>query len=329
MTLIYISHWRFPSEKTMSPLIMKTCEMFAKKGIEVELWIPWRQNRGFSRLDPFEYHGIERNFRIRRIPAFDLTAVLPGNLFFLLMLATFQLSLSFMMLLNADIRRSGKSQIHAEVNQRKSAFPARNNPRKSASIFYFHDARDALVLSFFRRPMFLEIHDFYRSSAGWINKLIFPRMRGLIVTNRLKMDVLKRDFDVPDEKMLHQPNAVDVRMFAVDIQKEEARRILGLPPDKKIILYTGHLFYWKGVDTLLEAARFLSEDKLVYFVGGTDEDIEKFRNKATPMIRTHPNIPNESNKIVGKELSYKIPAKLCPALFVLQNFPKGNLPLRV
>lgn len=235
----------------MSPLIMKTCEMFARKGLEVELWTPWRNNSGFAGVNPFSHHGIEQNFIIRRIPAIDLTGYLPGSFFFFLMLASFDIAI----LIRALFLRS------------------RN------ALFYFHDARDAATLAVLGRPMFLEIHDFYKSRADWINRYVFPRITGFIVTNRSKMEALSREFSIPKEKMLHRPNGVDVEMFAIDIPKKEAREKLGLPQDKKIILYAGHLFDWKGVDTLFDAHGFLNENEVIYFVGGIDEDIERFKDK--------------------------------------------------
>ncbi len=274
MKIIYISHWRFPSEKTMSPLIMKTCEMFAEGGIEVELWIPWRQNRWFAHFDPFEHHGIERNFIIRRIPSLDFTATFPGSFFFFLMLVTFQVS-AFLYLLFTP------------------------------SILYFHDVRDALLPALWGKPMFLEIHDFYKSKFGWINRRVFSRITGFIVTNRFKMEALKNDFGIPENKMLHQPNAVDIAMFGISISRNDARQKLNLPAEQKIILYTGHLFYWKGVDVLLEAAKQFSifnfqfsKNTEFIFVGGTDADIANFRKKA----EGHGNV-----KIMGRRPHWEIP----------------------
>lgn len=253
MRLVYISHWRFPSEKTMSPLIMKTCEVFARAGIEVELWVPWRHNPDFSHIDPFLHHHIERNFTIHRLPTIDFTRVLPGTIGFFIMLGTFNIAVVWYALLR------------------------RLRPE---TIIYAHDERDlVLLLPFFKR-FFLEIHDFYKSNAGWLNKLCLPQMSGLIVTNRFKMQALKDDFGIEEKRMLHQPNAVDVTMFSGKRSIEEVRAKLNLSPRGKIVLYTGHLFGWKGVDTLLQAAPLLSPETKVYFLGGTDEDIEIFKEKA-------------------------------------------------
>lgn len=250
--LIYISHWRFPAEKTHAAFAMKTCEMFAKKGIMVELWASWRRNK-LKGSDPFAYHGVEKLFIIRRLPVLDLTGLVPGNSAFFLLLATFNIVLFFY----AFLRRLPKD-----------------------TIFYFHDVRDALLFSFVGVPKFLEIHDFYKSGADFINRLVFPRTSGFIVTTRFKMQVLEKEFGVLPEKMLYQPNAVDIDLFDVAVTQEEARRKLNLPQDKKIILYTGSLFLWKGADILLAAADFLSENEMTCFVGGTDDDIKEFKVKS-------------------------------------------------
>lgn len=249
--LIYISHWRVPSEKTMSPLIMKTCEGLAND-FEVELWVPWRHNPGFKKADAFEYHGVKKNFLIKRLPALDGMAFIPGKLGFYLLVASFNVSV-FLYALFRGILKS--------------------------AVFYAHDTRDAVLLLLFRPRIFFEIHDFYKSSVDFINKLGFSRAAGLIVTNKYKMEKINKEYGIPMERMLHQPNVVDVEKFNPNISKEEAREKLQLPRDEKIILYTGHLFGWKGVDTLLESAKYLPKNQVIYFVGGTDEDIESFKKK--------------------------------------------------
>lgn len=288
MKLIYISHWRFPSEKTMSPLVMKTCEMFAKNGFIVELWVPWRNNRKFSQDDAFIYHHIDKNFIFRKIPALDLTGFLPGNIFFLLMIVTFNF-FSFIYLL---------------FQNRKD------------TILYFHDERDLLFSVFLKTPKFLEIHDFYKSSFNLLNIYVFRRISGFVVTNKIKMASLLKDYRIRSEAMIHRPNGVDVALFDIKLSRDDARKLLNLPMSPKIVLYTGHLFDWKGVDTLFDSHRFLSENEIIYFVGGTDEDIEKFRKKTQEAKST--NI-----EVVGRRPHAEIPMwyKAADAL-VLPNTAK-------
>lgn len=267
MKLVYISHWQIPSDKTMSPLVMKTCEEFAKQGFDVELLVPWRSMR--IRENPFKYHGVEENFDIRRLPALDLLFPL-GRLGFWILLLTFNISLVF-----------------------NSIF------RSSKTIFYAHDWRDVFLLTFVANNIFLEIHDFYLSKFKIFDKHVLQRSKGIISTNQIKINNLNKLFKIPKTKMLHKPNAVNVEMFNIKSSKSKARKIVHFSQDKKIVVYTGHLFDWKGVDTLLEAHKYLI-DFDIYFVGGTGKDIDDMKCKANEMDaqnvffigqKPHQNIP--------------------------------------
>ena len=220
-------------------------------GFSVELWVPRRKNAQFKDTDVYQYHQIEIKTRIRRLAVIDLMEMMPGPLSFYLMLGSFVVSVFVTALFKTQ----------------------------KDDIFYFHDISDAATLVLFKNSSFVEIHDFYKSSLGMLNRWCFKRIKGFIVTNHYKMNLLKKDFDISESRMLHQPNAVNAGMFAVTTSQVEARLQLDLPRDKQIILYTGHLFGWKGVDTLLAAAEYAPENAMIYFVGGTDEDIKKFRIK--------------------------------------------------
>ncbi len=144
--------------------------------------------------------------------------------------------------------------------------------RERDAVVYAHDIRDILLPSFLALPVFTEIHDFYVSSLAVVNRVVFQRATGLIVTNALKIARINERYGFPKERMLRQPNAVEAKDFDIVTSQEEARAQLGLPLTGKIALYTGHLFGWKGVYTLADAAAFLPEDVSVLFVGGTPED---------------------------------------------------------
>lgn len=272
----------------MSPLIMKTCEMFAKAGFDVELWIPNRGNEYEKILgtkDPFEYHKTERNFVIKRLTVLDLMVTFPGKLPFYLLILSFNLSLFF-----------------------RTLFYSQRN-----DIFYFHDIRDAFSPILLRRPTFLEIHDFYQPSSKFISRL-FGRVKGFIVTNKIKMKILAEERGIPKERLLHQPNGVDIGMFTPGISKDEAKRILGLPVDKKIILYTGHLFNWKGVDTLIETARITGYGFAFYFIGGANSDIRKFKAKTEQ---------DKNVVIAGRKLHQEVPVwQVAADVLVLPNSGK-------
>lgn len=241
--IIYLTHWRFPSEKTMTPLIMKTCVGFVREGYDTELWIPKRHNPEWNGKDPFIAHGIPVQFPIRRIFAIDMLRYF-GSLGFLLLVISFNVT-AFFYLIFGDRKRT---------------------------YLYAHDVRDVLLPCILGYPVFVEIHDFYESSMGWINRLVFSRATGLIVTNTIKKKHIHERYGFPEDRMLHQQNAVEYGFFAIPISKTDARRMLELPDTHKIVLYTGHLFSWKGVDTLALAGLHLPDTSVIYFVGGTPED---------------------------------------------------------
>lgn len=261
MKLIYLTHWRFPSEKTLTPFVLRTCAHFARLGFEVELWVPNRRN-DHPPADLFDLYRISPRFTVRTLPAIDLMRQL-GVLGFLLMVASFNLSAYWRL----------RKERHA--------------------VIYAPDIRDVLVPSLCGLPFFVEIHDFYESSVRFINRFVFLRANGLIVTNRIKIKYLADTYAVPQERMLHQPNAVDAKVFDIPETKQQARARLNLPQNLRIVLYGGHLFGWKGVHTLADASALMPEDTGLYFVGGTVEDRralqEYVHTRALPRITFIPH----------------------------------------
>jgi len=98
------------------------------------------------------------------------------------------------------------------------------------------------------------------------------KVKGMIVVTKYYQDLLIREFKVHPEKLLYSPDGVDIDFFDVVVEKGEAREKLGLPTDKKIIIYTGSLLKWKGVETLVDSAEFLEDNNLIYIIGDLKRD---------------------------------------------------------
>lgn len=255
MKLIYISHLRFPSEKTHSTFAMKTCESFAARGIDVELWVPRRWNPKFGKDDPFLYHNIKRNFVMRRLPVIDIWSFMGGNVGFFILTSTFNFSVFFYAVFRGFIRKS---------------------------VFYIHTPADAILCAMAGAYIFIEIHELNKiyQNGNYFIRWFLSRMLGLIATNRFKAEFLKKRFGISTQHILCQQDAVDVKMFSIETSRKEARRILNVSEAQRVFLYTGHLFAWKGADTLFDVHRFLNGKEMIYFVGGTDNDIGRFRTKS-------------------------------------------------
>ncbi|MGE4157788.1 MAG: glycosyltransferase [Planctomycetota bacterium] len=101
------------------------------------------------------------------------------------------------------------------------------------------------------------------------------RCRGVIAITQLLADRLAAS-GYPKEKILVAPDAYDDQWVEKAPHRASARQSLGLGADEKIVVYAGHLYKWKGVDTLVEVARALPAVRF-HLVGGMPEDATTLR----------------------------------------------------
>ena len=273
MKLIYIVNARIPTEKAHGIQIMKMCEAFVDSGAEVELVVPWRFNP--IKSDPFEYYDVKRVFKIVKIPSLDLTAF--GKIGFLIQAFSFAEFATWYILF------------------------------KQSDIIYSRDEFSLFFLSFFKKNLFWEMHI---GSFNRIIKHILKKCKGVIViTQGLKNFYKERSAE--EEKIMVAPDSVDMEKFDVEIEKSEAREALRLRKDKNLIIYTGHLYDWKGAGILIDTIQFLSNDEIIVFVGGTENDVQRFREK---------NKEKKNVIIVGQRPHSEIPYYLKAAdVLILPN----------
>src|SRR6185437_7053651 len=123
------------------------------------------------------------------------------------------------------------------------------------------------------RPLYFEAH----ARPTLASRIVARFARKVVVIS----NGLKRAYEsagVPAGKIIVAPDAVDERLFDSVADRASVRAVLGLPQDKKIVGYAGHLYPRKGAATLAEAARKLP-DVLFVFAGGTPEDVGTFKEK--------------------------------------------------
>jgi glycosyltransferase involved in cell wall biosynthesis len=248
MKIFLIFHGRFPSEKAASLFAAKSAESFASLGYEVEVLVPRR--KGVDAREAYDYFGVRRNFGIRELPTLDLFG---GKLNRIAFWASF-VAFSF------------------------ACFWYVKKHSQKGDLIYSNESLPLYLASFANKNVFYEMHDFPESKL-FLFKMMLKRMKWILIHNRWKIQKAIEKFDLSKDDILYEANAVDIAAFDIKEGFREARNLLKLPLDKKIIVYTGHLYGWKGVDTLALAAKGLPEDYLVAFVGGTKQDIEIFRRK--------------------------------------------------
>ncbi|MBI2045843.1 MAG: glycosyltransferase [Parcubacteria group bacterium] len=224
---------------------MNTARAFKQgKDIEITLVVPWRLNP--IKQDPFLYYGVDAVFNIKRLPVLDLIPIpFFKPLWFWIESVTFSVSAIARAVFEKD------------------------------AVFYTRDFLVAFLFALFHKPIFYELHTLPQKSSFLHNFVLRKSMGLVVISNGIKKDLMR--FGVSEDKILCAPDAVDLRRFDIVISKEAARKTLNLPLDKKIILYAGHLYKWKGVNTLIEAAKKLDADMLVYLVGGTAEEVSKYK----------------------------------------------------
>jgi len=84
------------------------------------------------------------------------------------------------------------------------------------------------------------------------------------VSSVLKERMVK--LGVNKDQIVLLPNGVDAKKFYI-MDKNTCRQELGLPIDKKIVLYVGNMVPVKGVDVLIDAVEGLSSDICVVMIG--------------------------------------------------------------
>lgn len=245
MTIKYITNVRLPTPRAQGYAIMKMCEEFGRAGKEVELIIPDRKGED-KNSDPFSFYNVEKKFKIIRLPCTDFLArsYRFGRLFYWIDI------LSFLVF----------ARLFAGVGKN--------------DILY---TRDFLVILFFpkKRKICLELHDM--PTSKFLLKLAVRKPKLFFVLNQnMKDDLI--NIGVEASKIHIFPSGVDVEKFDIKISQKEAREKVDLPHNKKIILYSGQLYSWKGAETLADAAHFVPEAAFI-FVGGIEPELSKFKEK--------------------------------------------------
>lgn len=253
--LIYVANARLPSRKAHPYQIVQMCDGFESAGFDVTLVVPERRPpAGTPAESPEEYFDTPFKFDLVQLPCIDflhLAPALPNSLAqFVFYLQTTTFALTALLY----------------VGTRKSEF-----------VF-----SRALLFSVFGAPLFgdqmaVELHRI--PSRNWVATFlgkIFNRLRGVVVIS----DGLKQDWKRFTQTPIKvEPDCVRLDRFDGLGSKESIRERLGLPTKDPIVMYTGSLKKWKGVETLVKAGRELPMEVTVCIVGGYKEAIERIRRE--------------------------------------------------
>jgi glycosyltransferase involved in cell wall biosynthesis len=170
--------------------------------------------------------------------------------------------------------------------------------------------REFALGSFFRNYV-LEVHELPQAASRYHVRSWNKAQKLIVLTSLLKKDLAEKG--IRAEKILVSPDGVDVGEIAAAIP---ANNTFG----KKVVMYTGSLtlYGWKGVDTLVEAAKQLKDKVATVFIGGSEAEVRKLEEN---IGGSHA----ENIKFLGRLPHADIPANIKMAdVLVLPNKPGDN-----
>jgi glycosyltransferase involved in cell wall biosynthesis len=250
MHVAQIMRIRVPHPIALSLHAFEVSASMSRMGHKVQLLVPAGRPPDLEGdvPDPFDYYAIDRTFGFLRIP------YLPFR----------------------GLQRTFEAA--AAVYARARCF----------DLCYVNDcARAALYSARLGLRTVFHTHQYPPDSRGRRNldTLFASRALVRVVTNTTALaELLHKNHSVScDVRVAH--NGVDVTAFG-RWSKEEARKALGLPFDRPLVCYLGHLYPGRGVDELIEAARSIP-DAVFLIVGGLASDLQNLRRRVPPPLPAH------------------------------------------
>lgn len=273
LRVFYLRDTRMPTRRSSTLQVMYTCNGLANRGNFVKLFITsWGKSR--MTIDGiFGFYGMEKTFEIQRLPTVNWTRKTQTWSFVLL-------AVPYVL---GNILRYGK--------------PDLVYIRGVAVAWTFLIASRLLGIRVFYETQELgseiapHVHELVgiedKKSRGFLKRLrlaerfIFENAHGIVVgTEKLKQAIV--DLGIPEDKISVIPDGFDPKRF--EIPKEIKNPRIDPRSAKRVDLigYAGHLYYWKGVDCLVEAMALVAKDfpkaKLLIVGGPPDEpDIKRVK----------------------------------------------------
>lgn len=262
MRIAYLHNARIPTEKAHGYQIMKTCEALVTAGAQVQLFVAARRNS--IRSDAFEYYAVPKVFDLFRLPVVDL-------MYFIKALDVLAYPLEYASFIRS-VKRSRLALLASDIWYTR-------DPLIAKTLIEMPDAR----------PIFVELHD----ADPRIEELVGRVSGWVVISEGLKKLLLEKG--VASERITVAHDGFDPSAFSGLPTKQEARNKLGLDQDEFLLVYSGHLYPWKGVDSIAAAFKNIPEGARLLIVGGYSDDIARIKAAAgeTPRVSFVGQVPRE------------------------------------
>ena len=152
---------------------------------------------------------------------------------------------------------------------------------RGADLVFTRRPETAMITTYLNIDTILEMHCLWKDLPEKFKQskiFLRPEFKAVIVVTEPIAESLIKE-GVPGNKVMIEPDGVDIFQYTPMINKREARRRLNLPLDKFTCVYTGHLYRDRGIEYILKAAKLLPNMNFI-IVGGWEKDVEYYKSMA-------------------------------------------------
>lgn len=301
--ILYIAVSRFPTEKAHGYQVVKMCEAFSYNN-EVLLLYPKRKNiKSLSGVkNIYEYYSIKKSFSMKKLFCFNFP-ILKNSGMKSLWFLTYSLIFAFSTLFWISLKKNNFDIIYS----------------RSPFNLYFISILKRNINS----KLIYETHNFPKRNRKFKIKLAKKVDKIVVVTQKIKELYVKAGVD--HNKVIVEPDAVDLEQFNISLEKKDARKRLNIPQSIKMLSFIGQFHTMemeKGIPEIIQSARYLINEFPAirfYFVGGPLDREKKYQQLIDKI-----DLPPERFVFLGKQPVKDVPYWLKASDILLMPHPKND-----
>lgn len=256
--LVLVANTRFPSRRAQGLQVAQTAAAFERAGARTTLVVADRRSRVElpAGVDAFDWYAVPSGSRptLARVACVDWIERVPRVLQYV------------------------PARLQELTFARNAATHVRKHAPRAAVLSREIECALRLVRAGHANT-FLELHRVPggKTRRRWLSEAARGARGVVAISGGVRDDLVALGLDAASITVEH--DGFELARFAMPPSRADARRELALPADVPLVVYTGGLLEWKGVDVLVDAAREMPH---AYFVvaGGLEADVARLRARA-------------------------------------------------